>query len=95
MGLFSKKTPRNGSFESMLKNLQVSRDVVDKARQPVFLGNQFVHIPIWYEFKDGTRIDLNNPSLLIEDCNGKYERLKQKGLRKIREWKKLCKDLPN
>lgn len=91
MGFFSKKMPSNIVFERMLKNLQVSCDMF---RQPVFLDNHFVHIPIWYEFKNGTRIDLNNPSLIIEDWSGNYERLRQKGLRKILEWKKLCKDLP-
>lgn len=91
MGLFSKKMPSNTVFERMLKNLQVSCDVV---RQPVFFDNQFVHIPIWYEFKNGTRIDLNNPSLIIEDWSGKYQRYRQLGYLRIKQWQMLNKILP-
>ena len=39
MGLFSKKIPSDTVFERMLKNLQVSCDVVDVVRQPMFFDN--------------------------------------------------------
>ena len=94
MGLFSKKMPSDTVFERMLKNLQVSCDVVDVARQPMFFDNQFVNIPIWYEFKNGTRIDLNNPSLIIENWSRKYQRYRQLGYLRIKQWQMLNKILP-
>ena len=94
MGLSSKKKSSNTAFEWGLKNLQVNCEVVNKVRQPMFLDNQFVHIPIWYEFKDGTRIDLNNPSLIVEDWSGKYQRYRQLGYLRIKQWQMLNKILP-
>ena len=94
MGLFSKEMPSDTVFERMLKNLQVSCDVVDVARQPMFFDNQFVNIPIWYEFKNGTMIDLNNPSLIIENWSRKYQRYRQLGYLRIKQWQMLNKILP-
>ena len=34
--------------------------------------NDFIHIPIWYIFKNGKKIDLNSPFFIIEDYNIKY-----------------------
>lgn len=39
---------------------------------------------IWYEFKNGQRIDLNK--VLIEDVTGKYQWIRYAGQIKIRAW---------
>ena len=62
--------------------------------------NDFIHIPIWYIFKNGKKIDLNSPFFIIEDYNRKYAIYRQLGKIKIERWKQcqkllhFGKDLP-
>lgn len=53
------------------------------------IGNSIIHIPIWYVFKDGHSIDLNNPSLIIEDWSGEFEKYRHLGRMRIREWERF------
>lgn len=61
---------------------------------PLEMPYEYVHVPIWYVFKNGNKIDLNNPCLIIEDWSGKYSRLRQLGQIKIKAWEKLNQVLP-
>ena len=62
--------------------------------------NDFIHIPIWYIFKNGKKIDLNSPFFIIEDYNIKYAIYIKLGKIKIESWKRhqkfflFGKDLP-
>lgn len=48
-----------------------------------------LYIPIWFEYRDGSRIDINQPSLIIEDSKKRFAKLRQLGQRKINQWQKL------
>lgn len=72
-----------------------------KAKQGLSMGgfspelkDVMQHVPIWYVFKSGQRININCEFLKIEDFSGDITRCRQQGRRRIARWRLLNQALP-
>ncbi len=90
-----KKSKQIESFFGQQNKLnQFNQTILERSFPQVQHNEQVVHVPIWYVFKNGYRIDLNDPSQKHEDFTGEFERVRKLGVIKINEWKKLVKNSP-
>lgn len=92
MWIFGKK--QEFTLEKLRETYSSNKDALSDCKNPLIINGQIIHISIWYVFKDGTRIDLNAPNLIIKDWSGKYGWLRQQGLKRICKWEKMYKYLP-
>lgn len=59
MRLFEQFKKTDTTLDKFLKYRVLSQSIIDADRQLGIREGRMIHIPIWFVFKDGTRIDFN------------------------------------